>query len=246
MRIQDFFLNSGSFIFPRTPAGALRAFEGGFAPIEAFIYKSSSTKPMDEEPYDFEEIERILSRPNLDFRTNVVLMGIFEKLIHREDQEMALFAAESINVIENRYNAKIGTLKKLLAYPEFAETSRSELGRVFFELALLNGRRQAIKEFYIRQSVQCFKELLKLRPLSSGERNTFVRALMEDRDYESARNLLNTEPVPASTGDLFLVAEIEYSQKKFDRAAEIISRLVDHMDQLSERDISLYAYWMGA
>jgi len=119
----------GTFILPRT-RGALKAFEEGFAPIEAFIYKSTSSKPIDEQPYDLDEIERILSRPNLDFRTNVVLMEFLKNLIHHEDQELALFAAESINVIENRYNTRISSLKKEITEVDSPLQRFSDLGRL--------------------------------------------------------------------------------------------------------------------
>lgn len=246
MNIREFFLDVGTYILPRTPAGALKAFESGFCPIEAFIYKSTSTKPVDEEPYDIEEIDRILARPNLDFRTNLVLMGVFEKLIHHQNQELALWAAESINVLENRYNARIASIKKGLGRDADAGAGLSELARVNFELALLNGKRQAIKEFYIDQSLANFKELLKLRRLEGAERNTYIRALMEARDYEAAAELLEVGPSEATPEDILLIAEIEYSQKHFDRASNALSRLAGRLDKLGEREAALYAYWMGA
>ena len=246
MNIGDFFLNVGTFILPRTPAGALKAFEANFAPIEAFIYKSTSTKPIDEEPYDIGEIDRILARPHLDFRTNVVLIGIFEKLIHSEDQELALWAAESINVIENRYSARMSALKKDLDAKESHEEILSELGQVNFELALLNGKRQAIKEFYIYQSIAHYRELLGLRAIEGAERNSYIRALMEIRDYVSAKELLEEDPSKSSSGDILLAAEIEYSRKNFDGAANILSKLVEYIDQIGEKEIALYTYWMGA
>ncbi len=246
MNILDFFLNAGTFILPRTPAGALKAFEANFAPIEAFIFKSASTKPIDEEPYDLEEIDRILARPNLDFRTNVVLMGIFEKLIHSEDQEIALWAAESVNVIENRYNARTSALKKILEQEEGLGPTLSELGRIHYELALLNGKRRAIKEFYIDQSLATYRELLDLRPLEGKERNNYIRALMEVRDYASAKDLLEGDPSKNSSDDILLAAEIEYSQKNFEGAANILSQMVEFIDQLGEKETALFAYWMGA
>jgi hypothetical protein len=246
VNIREFFLEVGTYILPRTPAGALKAFESGFCPIEAFIYKSSSTKPVDEEPFDIEEIDRILARPNLDFRTNLVLMGVFEKLIHSQDQELALWAAESINVIEKRYNARIASIKKGLGGDAQAGAGLSELARINFELALLNRKRQAIKEFYIEQSLANFQELLKLRKIEATERNTYIRALMEASDYDAAAKLLEAEPSEERPEDILLIAEIEYSQKHFDQASNAISRLAGHMDRLGEKEIALYAYWMGA
>lgn len=247
MTIREFFLDAGSFVLPRTPAGALKAYEAGFCPVEAFVYRSTSAKPIDEEPYNFEEIDRILARPNLDFRTNMVLMGIFEKLIHHGDQEIALWAAESINVLENRYNERVAALRKRLNAGEEIAACNSELGRIHFELALLSGRRPAIKEFHIGQATGFYRDLAALRPLDGTERNTYVRALMEARDYIEAAWLLaqdGTRSIGAE--EILLAAEIEYSQKRFDHAMRIISGLVEHLDELDERELAVYAYWMGA
>ena len=45
---------------PRTPAGALKAVGAGLLPAEDFIYASTSAKPLDEEPFDLDAIERKL------------------------------------------------------------------------------------------------------------------------------------------------------------------------------------------
>lgn len=246
MNIREFFLEVGTYILPRTPAGALKAFESGFSPIEAFVYRSTSTKPIDEEPYNIEEIDRILARPNLDFRTNLVLMGIFEKLIHHQNQELALWAAESINVLENRYNARIASIKKYLGRDDEAGAGLAKLARINFELALLNGKRRAIKEFYIGQALANYRELLRLRKIEGAERNTYIRTLMEAGDYDAAAKVLEVEPSEATPEDMLLIAEIEYSQKHFDRAANAMSRLADRVGELGEREMAAYAYWMGA
>ena len=100
-----------SFI-PKTPDAALKAMEAGLQPGEAFIYRGTSIKPLDDEPLDLDEIARVVEREDLDIQTNLLLMRIFEKLVKSQDAELALFAAESINAIENRYNSSIETLKK--------------------------------------------------------------------------------------------------------------------------------------
>ena len=77
----DYFREKRNRFNPKTPIAALKAYRAGFLPISIFTYKSGSTKPLDETPYDIEEIERLLSRKNLGLETYIVLVGIFEKLI---------------------------------------------------------------------------------------------------------------------------------------------------------------------
>lgn len=95
-----------------------------------FIFKSGSTKPLNEEPFDIEAIERLLSRKDLDLEANMILIDIFEKLIFSADQEIALFAAESINIIETRYNSRIEQLKIILEEKDSIEV-HAELGKLF-------------------------------------------------------------------------------------------------------------------
>lgn len=112
MKDYDFFRARRVMFNPRTPVAALKAYETGFNPLEMFIFKSGSAKPLNEEPFDIEAIERYLSRQDLNLEANSILVSIFEKLIYSQDQELALFAAESINIIENRYNNRIEEAKK--------------------------------------------------------------------------------------------------------------------------------------
>ncbi|MEA1911578.1 MAG: hypothetical protein U9N32_07885, partial [Spirochaetota bacterium] len=175
----DYFRDRKEGFQPKTPIAALKAYQAGFLPISVFTYKSGSTKPLDETPYDIEEIEKLLSRENLGLETNIVLIGIFENLIFSEDQEIALFAAESINIIENRYNKKIEALKQSLQSDKLTETEltkvKSKLGRLFFELAMLNKERDSIKKFFLRESYQYFSNIRKVRNLEAEELNTLIR-----------------------------------------------------------------------
>ena len=96
---------------PKTPRAAINAFAARILPIHAFVNMGTSVKPLDEEPYDLDNIERVLARENLDLQTNLLLMRLFERMVRNEDTEIALFAAESMNLIENRYNKNIEALK---------------------------------------------------------------------------------------------------------------------------------------
>ncbi len=246
----EFFKSSRELYRPKTPAAALKAYETGFNPIEMFIFKSGSTKPLNEEPFDMEAIERLLSRKDLDLEANVVLIGIFEKLIYSHDQETALFAAESINIIENRYNSRIEQLKELLAKdPEKDKDEssevHSELGKIFFELAMINGSRVSIKKFYFKEAYSRMNFVRAHRKLTIEELGLMVRILLELQLYRNAMDILERESNEKDTDYLFLKAEIAFAMKKYDLVFPLCRELREKAEDLSsERKMLLY-YWLG-
>jgi len=243
-----FFRERADHFFPKTPVAALRAYENNFIPISVFTNKSNSTKPLDEEPYDIEEIERLLSRKNLGLQTNIILIEIFEKLIFSEDQEIALFAAESINIIENRYNNEIQKLKDDLIENSDKEDSldkNSELGTLFYELAILNRKRDAIKKFFMKESYFYYSKIRKVRKLTDQELNTVVRILLELKLYFNATEVLEKSHSEKNAHYLLLKAEIEFARKNFKKVKEICVQLTEHIEELTEKEFVMISYWMG-
>lgn len=245
------FRNKTDYFAPKTPVAALKAYEHNFVPISVFMNKSNSTKPLDEEPYDIEEIERLLSRPNLGLQTNIILIGIFEKLIFSKDQEIALFAAESINIIENRYNKKIQKVKDELNEDEEEEKEEdldkiSKLGCLFFELAILNRQREAIKKFFFKESYTYYSRIREKRKLNDEELNYVIRILLELKLYLNAVEILEKENHERNSFYLLLRTEIEFAQKNYIKVKEICSELIEHIDELTEKEFVMISYWMGA
>ncbi|MBN2659445.1 MAG: hypothetical protein JXR86_20480 [Spirochaetales bacterium] len=241
----EIFRGGEDYFNPKTPVAALKAYESGFIPISAFINKSNSTKPLDEEPYDIEAIERLLSRENLKLRSNIMLMGIFEKLIFHRDQEIALFAAESINIIENRYNKKIQEIKEK-SDEEKTPDDQSLLGTLFYELAILNVKRAAIKDFYLKESLSRFSLLKKERGLDDRELNIYIRLLLELRLVGDAARYLESDERENIKLILFLRAETEFARKNFQKVKEICTELTLHIEELTEREFVMVSYWLGA
>ena len=95
---------------------------------------------------------------DLGIDTNLFLLDIFKKLIKHEDPEIALFAAESINAIENRYNKKIENLQELLSQIVDTESLRN-LAQLLYELALINQSSITIKKFYLKEAYICYRNL---------------------------------------------------------------------------------------
>jgi len=241
----EIFRGGGDYFNPKTPVAALRAYENGFVPISSFINKSNSTKPLDEEPYDIEAIERLLSRDNLRLKSNIMLMGIFEKLIFHRDQEIALFAAESINIIENRYNRQIQEIKDKREEDRTSE-DLSRLGTLFYELAMLNGKRAAIKDFYLKESLSRFTDLEERQKLSDRELNIYIRLLLELKLEEEAAQYLENDRRENKKLILFLKGETEFSRKNYNRVKEICNELTLHIEDLTEKEFVMVSYWLGA
>jgi hypothetical protein len=76
-----------------------------------FIWKAVNVRPIFEEPWDFNEIDRLLAKEDLDLETIILLMTIFGRLIRAPDKEAALFAAEGINVLERGYARRAKVLR---------------------------------------------------------------------------------------------------------------------------------------
>jgi len=240
----DYFRNRRDRFIPKTPLAALKAYKAGFLPISVFTYKSGSTKPLDELPYDIEEIERLLSRTNLGLETNIVLIEIFENLIFSDDQEIALFAAESINIIENRYNNQIENLKQDLESEKSIEIY-SKLGRLFFELAILNKQRESIKKFFLRESYRYISDIRKERKLTEEELNTIVRILIELKLYMNAAEIINKEKTEETIQYLFLKAEILFAMGNYVETIDICRKIQDFPGTLSGTEQMAIDYWLG-
>jgi tetratricopeptide (TPR) repeat protein len=240
----DIYRNGKEYFTPKTPIAALKAFEGGFIPISAFINLSNSTKPLNEEPYDIEGIERLLSRKNLKLKSNTILMNIFEKLIFNSDQEIALFAAESINIIENRYNRQIQEQRKILKERNDPK-ALSRLGTLYFELAVLNEKRAAIKDFYFKEALTCFTKLDDLQILNDDELNTYIRLLVELKLSDEAAEYLEREDRGAKPFPYLLLAEVEFARKNYSRVREICLEMREDQE-LTKQELETFLFWTGA
>lgn len=239
----DFFRGTHNYYYPKTPAAALKAYETGFNPIEMYIFKSGSTRPLNEEPFDVDGIERLLARKNLDLHANRVLISIFEKLIYSNNQELALFAAESINIIENRYNKTVEALKK--THQDQKEEVDADLGTVFFELAMINGSRKSIKKFYFKESYECFTRLRRKRKLLKKELKTVIHILLELELYKNALGILEKECAAKDADYLFLKTEIVFAMGDYSAVFALCRELLEKGDELSPDKRNLVSYWTG-
>jgi len=241
----EYIRNAYAFYMPRTPSAAARAVEKGLLPVEAFIYAANNISPLAEEPINYDELERVLAREDLDLNTTLLLLDILEKLINHKDPEIALFAAESINTIENRYNKKIEEHKELLQQIEDQEATR-ELAKLYYEIALINSKRQTIKEFYLREAFTYFRELDKSEKLSLEEMTILVRIFIDFGFYSRAlRYIHNANPERNDTDLLLLEAEVEFASGNIYRTFELFVELRQFRDKLDEESLKKLNFWIG-
>jgi hypothetical protein len=184
----DYFRRSPEAYHPRTARTAMRAVEANLLPVEACVYLGTSTKPLDEEPIDLDAIDRILSRPHLNLETNLLLIRILAKLLQNPDAEVALFAAESINMIENRYTKRIEALKDKIKEEASVDVYRS-LAQQYYELAQMHPG--SIRNFYLREAFGYIKKLNKLKCLGRQDVVLLVRLLLTLGLTDQAKRIID-------------------------------------------------------
>jgi tetratricopeptide (TPR) repeat protein len=240
----DYFRIINDTYKPKTPHAAIRAVEAGILPLEAYISRGTSVKSLAEEPYDLDEIDRVLSRENLDLEMNLLLMRVFNLMIRNPDQEIALFAAESINLIESRYNRSIEALKHKLEEREDSDTLM-ELARTYFEFSQVFQHVTSIKNFYLREAYSYIQRL----PDTVAPKREYVRIIViiftELELYEQALLALEQFGNAEESWTLLLKAEIEFKRRNFHEIFRICSWLLQREDQLSREDKAIISYWLG-
>jgi hypothetical protein len=229
---------------PFTSHAAIKAFENDIVPIEYFIYKSTSVKSIEEKPYDFDAIDRMLSRKITDFSTTRFLVKVFGEMVKDRDAERALFGAEGINSIESRYNKRIEHLKKRLKKHDTMET-KQELARLYYELALINEKQKDIKRFFLKTAYSYLKETQKGRTLSLQNLELLINILLEFRFYKKALETIKSVATENNPQLLFLLAKVEFKNKHYAKVYQAVQELQRHADSLSEDTKKLITYWTG-
>ncbi len=238
----DYFRRGSDGFAPRTANKALLALAAGLAPPEAYIHLAASARPLDEEPIDLDEIEGALSREDLDLETNRMLVRLLNRLVRSHDQEMALFAAESINLIEGRYNRRIEELKRRLEAKEDPEDLR-RLARQLYELAQLQPG--SIRTYHLNECYKHLARLGRLEGLRSVDAALLVRVLLDLKQLDRAASILSRLAGNEDPTFLVLEAELEFRRRDFFKVLSLCTRLYGRQEELQERDRAMLEYWLG-
>lgn len=240
----DFFRTAGGRYSPRTTNAALRAFDARVLPVEGYLYTATSVRPLDEAPYDIDYIERVLGRENLDRESNLLLVKILRHLLVSPEQEVALFAAEGMNLIENRYAKKIEALREQLSDPPEEDHLR-ELSALYAELSALYLPGSSLRGFYLREAYRLLATLRDRTALDTGDTVRLTRVLIDLGLFDQAAAVLRDQPAEARGRLLLLEAEIEFKRRHYARVWEICRELEATGDAIDPDERSVIDYWLG-
>jgi hypothetical protein len=227
---------------PRTPAAALRGVGEGLLPPESFIVASASTKPLDEEPYDLEGVERELARTERTLETSLLLRDIFASLARGGDPETALFGAEGINALEGRHLERIRALKARTA------TRRTEraLARQYYELAALHQGERSVHAFYLRAAYACLGRAREPGRVLRGDLALTCDILLALGLLDQAADRLGHVRNQEDPLVLLLGARVAFRRRDYARVAAICARLGAAETVLTESEREAVAHWTGA
>ena len=207
---------------PRTPKAALAAAEAGILPVGAFVYKASSVKPLFEEPYDIDELERVLAQADLSFPDAMMLAEILAAMTRDGDKERALFAAESLTTLENRWARKVEALRPAYDPDDESGDDAFRLARRLYEQALIVGRDAPIRNYYLLEAYY----ILCQRPNAGSGGPSFdllIRCLVRLGLLDQAQAEVEGELELRGDGELLAQAvEIAYLRKDIHRVRELL------------------------
>jgi hypothetical protein len=237
----DYFRQSGPRYLPATSAAARRSLEQGLLPPEAWLHLSVSVKPLDEEPLDLEMLDRVLAREDLDLSTCLILRDIFARLAQSPDPEAALLAAESLNLLENRYIRRIDSLRRETeggANP----ASLERLAGLLYELALLSPA--GMRNFYLREAYGCLRQLGAVRRLSLDALGLAIRVLLELGLHEQAARVFARLRAEDQPHFLLLAAEVAYRRRDYTEVRRLLGELARRPEAQEESVRDVLAAWL--
>ncbi len=229
----DYIKSMDQYFAPKTPYAAYKAARKGFIPAEVFIYKTTSIEPVIENPDNLYEIERILAQRDRDIMTNSLLVDILNKLVKNRDKEIALFAAESINAIENEYNRKI---------EEAADDNFRLKADLYMQMSVINKMTPDLKNFYLQESFGCYREIQKKKELIRKDRLNMARVLLElNLPFQAKVILADAEKgVPEF---ILMKAEIAFRERDFAEVNRYLGLLEKHREDLDTETLELIDFW---
>jgi hypothetical protein len=240
----DFFRSRRAGFSPRTPAAALKAIGTGTLPVEHFVYASASAKPLDEEPFDLEEIERATARTDVTLETSLMLKRVLSKLIGSNEQETALFGAEGITLLETRAMEKVQRLKALPQEQRGQEEWRA-LAHAYFELAELHGEAASVRSFYLGEAHACLREAGQRGESTLADLTLAVDTLVALGLHAQADQALDEARDAEDPAVTLLSARVAFHRRDYRRVAACCRRLAAARGSLGEKDARIVAFWAG-
>ena len=235
-------LESKTGFIPRTQAQALRGYTEGILNPEYYVYRAVNIHPILEEPWDMNEIDRLLAKRELDVDTASLLMTVFERMIKHKDKELALFAAESINALEQRYLSKVTALKKSLGERVSVDTLRTIIGE-YRTMARLFVTRPVLGPFYLAEARRFHEQHADILVDPDLDLAVYIETLLDSRDLKKAGTVLGSclKHAPANQRLRYLSAKYAYLERRIKDVVRNLEQLHDVGNDPVYRDAR--AFW---
>jgi hypothetical protein len=190
------------------------------------------------------EMDRLLAKRDLDIDTASLLMTVFERMIKHRDKELALFAAESINALEQRYLSKVQALKKKLAEQRRVGTLRAIIDE-YRTMARLFVTRPVLGPFYLAEARRFHEQNADILVDPNLDLAVYIETLLDARDLEKAGSVLG-----ACVSEYPENPRLRYLSAKYAYLCRRIKEVVRHLEQLQDADDKpeyheLQAFWTG-
>jgi len=201
-----------------------KAFSEGLLGIEHYLMAATSLRPLIDEAQDLDEITRLFSQQKLAMRPNPHSVKILRTMIKDPNPEIALYAAEGLNTIENSFLTKIEKVKKKLS-----SSNKNHfiyyylLGCLYTQFATLLESQKLIQKFYIKQAIDNLKKAYAERPKNRRIKIALADSYLLNENFEYALSLyafcfsIHYKPVYC----LLKMAECHYNLKNHDRIKTI-------------------------
>lgn len=223
-----------------------KAFSEGLLGIEHYLMAATSLRPLIDEAQDLDEITRLFSQQKLAMRPNPHSVKILRSMIKDPNPEIALYAAEGLNTIENSFLAKIEKIKKKL------EKAKNNifiyyylLGCLYTQFASLLESQKLIQKFYITQAIENLLKSYSLRPKNRRIKLALAESYLLNEDYAHALSLyaycytLHYKPVYC----LLKMAQCHYNLKNYDRIKTIASIIAQYdVSDIEYAEVLIYQW----
>ncbi|MEJ5362678.1 MAG: HEAT repeat domain-containing protein [Spirochaetota bacterium] len=223
-----------------------KAFSEGLLGIEHYLMTATSLRPLIDEAQDLDEITRLFSQQKLAMRPNPHSVKILRTMIKDPNPEIALYAAEGLNTIENSFLTKIEKVKKKL---EKASNNifiyHYLLGLLYTQFAALLESQKLIQKFYIKQAIGNLIKAYTLQPKNKRIKIALADSYLLDENFEYALSLythcysIKYKPVYC----LLKMAQCHYNLKNYDRIKTIASIIAQYdVSNIEYAEVLIYQW----
>ncbi len=235
---------------PITQRGLRKAFSEGIIGIEFFIVMAASLRPLVDEAQDIDEITRLLSQQKLSLRPNLHSVNILRNMIKDPSPEIALYAAEGLNTIENSYIEKIQNTKEKISKKQGKDyVLYYLLGKLYLEFAKLLEGQNLIQKFYFNEALTSLKKANLINTSSKRILGALADVALRLGSYFIAINIFSylfTESEGKDMESLQKMAECYYNLGDYDNIRKIADTALQSQEKLDENfELILYQWQLN-